>query len=267
MKYREVTCKTALSKSSLPGLEYSLNPYTGCVHACIYCYAPSTLHYAGSEPWGTFVQAKMNIPVVLEKEVRKFKPGVVGISTVTDPYQPAEKKLLLTRRCLEVLLAKNFPICIQTKSALVVRDIDLISQFRKKEVGFTITTLDDRISGIIEPGASVAGERLAAMKVLSDSGITTWAFVGPVIPGVIREENISDLVRAIKDAGASRILIDPLRLKPGLREALQAPLKRLSEMTGFNCELISSDSRAYALIKEKTVRLCAELKLPCEPGL
>lgn len=267
MKYGEVSCKTALSKSSLPGLEYSLNPYSGCEHACIYCYAPSTLHYSGSEPWGTFVQAKVNIPVLLEKEVRRLKPGVVGISTVTDPYQPTEKKLRLTRSCLEVLLAKNFPICIQTKSALVVRDIDLISQFGQKEVGFTITTLDDRISGIIEPGASMASERLAAMKELSESGISTWAFVGPVIPGVLTEDHLEGLVREIKAAGASRILIDPLRLKPGLREAMLVPLQRLSELTGRVCEFSASGSQTYMLLKEKTVRLCAELKLPCEPGL
>lgn len=88
MIYREATCKTALSRSSLPGLVYSLNPYTGCEHGCIYCYAPATLRYAGAEPWGAFVTAKINIPVVLERELRRAKPGTVGVSTVTDPYQP-----------------------------------------------------------------------------------------------------------------------------------------------------------------------------------
>ena len=92
---------------------------------CIYCYAPATIRYAGPEPWGTFVTAKTNIPAVLERELRRTSRGVVGISTVTDPYQPAESKLKLTRSCLEVLLAKQFPVCIQTKSALVLRDIDL----------------------------------------------------------------------------------------------------------------------------------------------
>lgn len=267
MRYGETTCKTALSKSSLPGLDYSLNPYTGCEHACVYCYAPSTLHYAGLEPWGTFVQAKANIPVVLEKEVRKLKPGVVGISTVTDPYQQAEKRLRLTRNCLEVLLAKSFPVCIQTKSSLILRDLDLLAQFPECEVGFTITTLDDRISKVLEPGASVATERLAALKELSENGVSVWAFVGPIIPGVLTEENLADLVGEIKAAGASRILIDPLRLKAGLREAMKAPLLQLSELTGFDCEKVSSDSYAYDLLKEKILRQCRDLGIPCEPGL
>ncbi|WP_424356944.1 SPL family radical SAM protein [Methanocella sp. MCL-LM] len=267
MKYGEINCKTALSKSSLPGLDYSLNPYTGCEHACSYCYAPSTLHYGGTEPWGSFVQAKINIPVVLEKEARKFQPGTVGISTVTDPYQPLEKKLRLTRSCLEVLLAKNFPVCIQTKSALVLRDLDLISQFRKKEVGFTITTNDDRISRVLEPGATVASERLRAMRELSENGVPTWAFIGPIIPGIITEDNILETVEAIKAAGSSRILIDPLRLKPGLSEAMQAPLKELSGLTGRTCGVTCADTLWYHKVKEKIFRLCSEAGIACEQGL
>lgn len=225
MIYREATCKTALSKSSLPGLDYSLNPYTGCEHACAYCYAPSTLRYAGNELWGSFVTAKTNIPVILEKEARKSKPGIVGISTVTDPYQPLENRLKLTRSCLEVLRAKNFSVCVQTKSALVRRDIDILTEFRDSEVGFTITGYDDSISSILEPGASPISERLRAMKELSDAGIRTWAFIGPVLPGLFFEADIDRLLPQIKDAGASRILYDRLRLKPGIKEAM---LSRLS---------------------------------------
>ncbi|CAJ38142.1 SPL family radical SAM protein [Methanocella arvoryzae] len=267
MKYEEINCKTALSKSSLPELDYSLNPYRGCEHACSYCYAPSTLHYSGKDSWGSFVQAKVNMPAILEKEARKFKPGTVGLSTVTDPYQPLEKKLRLTRSCLEVLLAKSFPVCIQTKSALVLRDLDLISEFRKKEVGFTITTLDDRISRIIEPGASVASERLEAMKKLSESGIATWAFIGPIIPGILTEDNVLELIREIKAAGSSRILIDPLRLKPGLDVAMDKPLKQLSELTGRACVIRPSEALWYEKLKGKIFGLCAGEKIDCEQGL
>lgn len=267
MRYGEINCKTALSKSSLPGLDYSLNPYMGCEHACSYCYAPSTLHYGGTEPWGSFVQAKTNIPVILEKEARKFRSGIVGISTVTDPYQPLEKKLRLTRSCLEVLFAKNFPVCVQTKSALVLRDLDLISQFRKKEVGFTITTIDDRISRVLEPGATVASERLRALRELSENDVPTWAFIGPIIPGVLTEDNVCDLIRAIKDAGCSRILVDPLRLKPGLSEAMQVPLKELSGLTGRACGITSTDTLWYQKIKEQIFRLCADGGIACEQGL
>lgn len=265
--YREITCKTAMSKSSLPGLDYSLNPYTGCEHACNYCYAPSTLHYSGTEPWGSFVQAKMNIPVILEKEARKYKPGIVGISTVTDPYQPLEKKLRLTRSCLEVLLAKDYPVCIQTKSSLVQRDIDLLTQFSRKEVGFTITTLDDRISALIEPGASPASDRLEAMGALSGKGIVTWAFVGPIIPGVITADNVAGLIERIKAAGASRILIDRLRLKAGMQATIQPSLPALSELTGFKYTQILSDVPAYEKLKEKIFTLCADAGIACEQGL
>lgn len=267
MRYGEITCKSALSKSSLPGLEYSLNPYLGCEHACAYCYAPSTLRYAGPEPWGTFVQAKTNIPVVLEKECRRLKPGIVGISTVTDPYQPLEEKLELTRRCLEVLLVKGFPICIQTKSALVLRDIDLLGEFKSREVGFTITTADERISKLLEPGASTSAERLGAMKKLSDRGIPTWAFLGPAIPGILPEEKLAGLLGQIKEAGASRILIDRLRLKPGIREMLAGPLLEIAECEGTVNLETTVDPREYELLKEKVTRLCAELGVPCEPGL
>ena len=91
MKIREVKCKSALSSSSLPGLDYSLNPYRGCQHNCAYCYVPNVLRIQRKE-WGSFVEVKTNIPVVLSKELKKKKPGVVGLSTVTDPYQPIEKK-------------------------------------------------------------------------------------------------------------------------------------------------------------------------------
>jgi len=133
MRIREVKCKTALSKSNLPGLDYSLNPYRGCQHSCAYCYVPNVLRIKRNE-WGSFVDVKTNIPNVLSKELRIKKPGVVGISTITDPYQPAENNYKLTRYCLEQLLRHDFPVCIQTKSDLVARDIDLISKFSKAEV-------------------------------------------------------------------------------------------------------------------------------------
>jgi DNA repair photolyase len=101
----------------------------GCEHSCIYCYAPYSLHYKDNENWGSFVKAKVNIPIILEKELKKTRPGIVGISTVVDPYQKAEEKFCLTKKCLDVLLPKDFPVCIQTKSPLVLRDLSLIKDF------------------------------------------------------------------------------------------------------------------------------------------
>ena len=264
MRYTETACKTALSRSSLPGLDYSLNTYTGCGHGCIYCYAPATIHYSGAEPWGTFVIAKTNIPSVLERELRKTPRGTVGISTVTDPYQPAESRLRLTRSCLEVLLAKQFPICIQTKSALVVRDIDLLTEFREKEVGLTVTTLDKDVSAYIEPGASLPEERLNALKQLSDAGIATWAFVGPLVPGIVDEERIRDILVLVKETGAGKVLVDRMRLKPGLWQRLEPVLHDRPEVLDACHRALFGDAGAFDGIRKQAVAVCKDIGLECE---
>jgi DNA repair photolyase len=264
MRYTETTCKTALSRSLLPGLDYSLNPYTGCGHGCIYCYAPATLRYSGLEPWGTFVAAKTNIPAVLERELRKAPRGVVGISTVTDPYQPAEGRLKLTRSCLEVLQAKQFPVCIQTKSALVLRDIDLIRDFRDKEVGLTVTTLDDKASAVIEPGASWPGERLEVLKRLADAGIPTWAFVGPLVPGLVDDEGLAGLLSRVKEAGAGKVLVDKLRLKPGLWQRMEPGLREKPEVLAACRRALFEDPGVFNGLRERAVIICKDLELECE---
>jgi DNA repair photolyase len=266
MRYTETTCKTALSKSLLPGLDYSLNPYTGCGHGCIYCYAPATLRYGGPEPWGTFVTAKTNIPAMLERELRRMPRGVVGISTVTDPYQPAESRLKLTRSCLEVLRAKQFPVCIQTKSALVIRDIDLIRDFRVKEVGLTVTTLDDEASAILEPGASLPRERLDALKRLTDAGIPTWAFVGPLVPGFVDAASLSRLLTSVKEAGAGKVLVDKLRLKPGLWEKMEPALFEKPAVLDACRQALFKDPGIFNGLQEQAVKICKDLGLKCEPG-
>ena len=171
----EIKVKTALSPSKLPGLDYALNPYRGCAHACVYCYAPSVIHWNGK--WGELVEVKVNLPRILSKTLRTAKKGVVGLGTVTDPYQPAEEKYEITRRCLELLRLHDFPVCIMTKSALVLRDIDLLREFSNIEVGITLTLPDDRLREKLEPGASSVEERLRALRELREAGIDTWVFL------------------------------------------------------------------------------------------
>ena len=214
MKITEVKCKTALSKSNLPGLDYSLNPYRGCQHSCVYCYVPNVLRIK-REDWGGFVNVKTNIPVVLSKELRTKKPGVVAISTVTDPYQPVEKKYKLTRFCLEQLLIHDFPICLQTKSDLVLRDLDLISKFSNAEVIFSIATLDDGERRLMEPSSSPISNRLKAMKQFNNSGIKTIVFFGPIYPS-IKIGNLDEIINQFIENGATEIIIDKLNLKPGI---------------------------------------------------
>ncbi len=202
---------------------------------------------------------------MLERELRGKKRGVVGISTVTDPYQPAEKKFRLTRSCLEVLSSKNFPVCIQTKSSLVLRDLDLIKGFGEKEVGFTVTTLDERISGIIEPGASPPADRLNALKKLSDEGVPTWAFIGPMMPGAVGKKELADVLEAVKDAGISHVMLDRLRLKPGMWARIEPPLKRdAPEMLEACRAALFKKDGAFEHLKADASAICERLRLPYE---
>jgi len=201
MKITETTCKTALSKSNLPGLDYSLNPYRGCQHGCAYCYVPNVLRIK-RENWGDFVEVKTNIPNVLAKELKNKKPGIVGISTVTDPYQPIEKKYKLTRYCLEQLLIHDFPICVQTKSDLILRDIDIISKFSNVEIMMSIATLNDDERKLLEPNSSSIQNRLNVLQQFSDAGIEPSVFFGPIYP-TIKIEDIPVIIDTFVQYGAT----------------------------------------------------------------
>jgi DNA repair photolyase len=207
----------------------------------------------------------MDIPRVLEREVRNKKRGVVGISTVTDPYQPAEEKLGLTRSCLDVLLSKDFPVCIQTKSSLVVRDLDLIRQFKDAEVGFTITTLDRELSGILEPGASPPSARLNALKSLAEEGVVTWAFIGPIVPGVLDKDRLPELLTALTETGISRVMFDKLRLKPGMWARIEQGLNERSPEALEACRrtLFKNDGAFYT-IKSQAQAICEDIGLRYE---
>lgn len=180
---QEKRVKSILSKSGIPGVDYCINPYVGCSHGCRYCYATFMKRFTGhTEPWGSFVDVKTNAPEVLHRQMKKASRGHVLISSVTDPYQPVEEKYKLTRGCLEVLLPHQFSVDILTKSPLVLRDLDLLKQFKELEVGITITTDDDEIRKIFEPHAPPIEARIQALKTLAKAGLKTYAFIGPLLP-------------------------------------------------------------------------------------
>src|SRR5512139_912610 len=181
MIVREITAKSVLSKSQV--YDYVVNPYVGCSHSCRYCYAAFMKRFTGHrEKWGEFVDIKINAPELLAGEIRKKRPGRVWVSGVCDPYQAAEKKYRLTRKCLEVLLEHQWPVTIQTKSSLVLRDIEILVQFNDLEVGFSVTTADEKIRKLFEPGASPIKKRLHALDVLHARGIRTFAMIAPILP-------------------------------------------------------------------------------------
>ena len=241
----EIDCKSAISKSALPCLSYAINPYRGCVHGCIYCYAPSILHE--SRIWGEFIDVKINIINILKKELPKLKSGTIGIGTVTDPYQEPETKYKLTRKCLDELLKYDYPISIQTKSVLILRDIDLIERFAVREIGITITTIDDNERKKYEGGSSI-DERLNALRDFKNRGIKTWVFFGPILPGISDSNQImKSIISKLSDIGIDYVFADRLNLKRGTWENIKTFIEKEHPqlMTLYEDLFLRGNSKSY----------------------
>jgi len=182
MVVREIYARSILSKSKV--FDYVINPYIGCQHGCTYCYARFMKRFTEhKEPWGEFVDVKINAAHLLQREIEKMPPGRVWISGVCDPYQPLERTYELTKKCLEILARYDWPITIQTKSALVLRDVELFKEANKIEVGLTVTTADEGVRQLFEPGAPSINERIKALEELHLAGIRTYAMIAPMLPG------------------------------------------------------------------------------------
>src|SRR5436190_4957392 len=191
------------------GFDASLNPYRGCEHGCIYCYARPTHEYLGFSAGLDFeskIMVKDNAPELLRKELAspKWKPQVIAISGVTDCYQPVERRLKLTRRCLEVLAQFRNPVGIITKNHLVTRDVDVLGELSRHQaaaVFISVTTLDASLAKKMEPRASLPNHRLAAIETLSQAGVQVGVMVAPVIPGLTDHE-MPAILAAAAGAGA-----------------------------------------------------------------
>jgi len=207
-----------LNKSGILGIDYALNPYVGCEHKCQYCYAVFMRRFSGhTEPWGDFVDVKINAPEVLAHQLRRLKPSHISLGTVCDAYQPIEAKYSISRKCLERLSYYSHSVSILTKSALVLRDIDLLKRIKDIEVGFTITTLNPKIKGIFEPCSSSSKERLSAIKTLSQNNIPTWVFVAPILPYLTdADDEFGKLFQALQRSGCQYMLFDTLNPYPNL---------------------------------------------------
>jgi len=233
---RIVECKSALSPSRLPGLDWALNPYRGCTHSCAYCYAQDVTRFEPTRPWGDVLEVKSNIVRVLRKELRRKRQGVVGVGTVTDPYQPAEERFGLTRGCLALLRAEGMEVSVLTKSTLVLRDLDILEGWPKAEVGLSVATVDEALSSVLEPGAPRPSARMDALKKLNDSGVRTYLMAAPIVPGLSDDRaSLAELVSRASSAGVKRIMWDGYNPKPlahkRLRDALGSAglLERLTE--------------------------------------
>lgn len=197
-KSRLCTCPSKLS----------LNPYTGCPHGCLYCYARSYIpHFSCCRP-------KADLPRRLDREAAKVPPGrLVAMSSSSDPYPPMEEELCLSRSCLKILRDRGLAVQVVTKSCLVARDAHLLAGMRAS-VAITLTTLDDSISRILESGAALPGQRLKAMEKLAALGVPVSARIDPIIPG-INDAEIDDLVSAVSRAGARHITSSTYKARPG----------------------------------------------------
>ncbi len=215
---KEISCKKALSDSALEA-DYSLNPYRGCSHGCLYCYAPFVIKE--ERPWGEFLDVKRNIPKKVSEEADGKDKGMVRIGSVTDPYQEAEREYKLTRRCLKQLSDHGFSVLIQTKSGMVKRDIDLLREM-ESDVGFTITSLDDDFRKRFEPDSPPVVDRLSAIKELKEEGIDVWVFVGPLLPFENDGgEELNRLKETLTSLEVQEIYVDKLNMRNGVWSKIQ----------------------------------------------
>jgi DNA repair photolyase len=179
--------------------------------------------------WGSGIVAKVNVHQVLAKELPR-KKGMIGLGTVTDPYQPVENELNLTRRCLEAIADAGGKVSVLTKSDLVVRDIDVIRRIPQAEVGLTVNTSSDERAQVFEACAPPPSRRLAAIRALADAGINVYVFLGPVIP-TITDHDLEGLVNAIAASEARSVMVDRLNLRPGMKERMVRTMSERSPAT------------------------------------
>lgn len=205
---QENSVKTILSKSGIPGCDFVINPYIGCLHGCSYCYASFMCRYTKHlEAWGQFTDIKINAVDLLEKEIIKKKPQSVMLSSVTDPYNPLERKYQLTRKILKILLKHQIPISILTKSNLVLRDIDLLKQFVSCEVGFSFISHDSQHTKNFENFTTIPNGRFQSIKILKQAHITTYAFIAPILPYIT---NLPTLFKCLKETKVDFVYCDRL---------------------------------------------------------
>lgn len=222
---RETVCKTILNRTSIG--DYSLNCYTGCAHGCIYCYARfMTRFHPHPEPWGEFVDVKVNAVEALKRQLRRAQPGAVFVSSACDGWQPIEAQRKLTRRCCELLLAHGFHLNVLTKSALVLRDLELLSD-GDACVGVTITALDERLKRLWEPGCATVEQRLDVIEKAQSRGLETSIMFGPLLPFLSDDEESLDAMfgRAVA-IGVDTVFVDALNPRPRVWPSVAGLLRR-----------------------------------------
>lgn len=254
LQVNEIEAKTILTKSGLPGSDWVINPYNGCQFSCQYCYAAQIGRWKHpDEEWGSYLDVKINAADVLQKELvklqRKFRSkdwGSIFLASVTDPYTGLEVKYQITRKCLEELVNFGYEgqISIQTKSPLVTKDIEILKKLKKLAVGFTITTLDDKVSRFLETMAPPVSARIEALEKLHEAGIETYAFIGPILPHFVNnKEAIEKILDQLEKVGVNEVWFEQINLSPKIKERLLAYVKK--ETPELLAEFQQADNQDY----------------------
>jgi len=227
VEYREEPCRSALNRVKGMAFGWSLNPYMGCVHRCTFCYVRAFEQRAerpSDERYGASIRVKTNIAEVLRRELarRSWEGDTVAIGAATDPYQPAEGRYRLTRACLQALAEFSNPLRLITRGPMIVRDVDVLVEAAKRAsvgITFSIPTLDEEVWRKTEPSTAHPRQRLRAVKELVDAGIRVGVGMAPILPGISdRPEQLREVVKAAREAGATGVWTNLLFLKPGTRE-------------------------------------------------
>jgi DNA repair photolyase len=252
-EYREERCRSALNRVKGMAFEWSLNPYMGCVHRCTFCYVRAFERRAdrpSDDRYGTSIRVKVNVADVLRRELARpsWERAWVAIGAATDPYQPAEGRYRLTRACIEALAEARNPFSIITRGPMIVRDVDVLVEAARRasvSVTFSIPTLDEEVWRKTEPSTAHPRQRLKAVSKLVDAGIKTGVGMAPILPGISdRPEQLREVVKAAREAGATGVWTNLLFLRPGTREHfLEHLAEDWPELVPKYSELYSS--RAY----------------------
>lgn len=237
MVIKEIKAKSIINKSKLPGADFVINPYIGCSHNCLYCYAVFMKRFTNHpEPWGSFVDIKINGPDLIPDN-DKYKGKKILLSSVTDPYMPLESKYKITRKILEKLTPSQPDLDIITKSDLVLRDVDLLKKFNKCTVAISASFTDGAVKNKLESGSVSTERRLEALKELHKIGIRTVLFISPIFPEVSDWRKLIDMTKDYVD----EYWFENLNLYPSTKRGISSFLKEYNLIDRYN-EIYSSDN-------------------------
>ena len=251
MKINEIRAKSIIVKTNLPDGDFVINPYVGCTHGCKYCYARFMKRFTGhTEPWGSFVDVKINAPDLIPKNTNKYRGESITISSVTDPYQPIEGKYKLTRKIIERLIPLQPHLNLITKSDLVVRDIDLLKQFKNCIITLSFSITDEKLRKQIEVLSSSAEQKINALKELHNAKIPTALFISPIFPQITDWGKIINNTKSFVD----EYWFENLNLYPSIKSEIFRFLRKNRPELVEKYKKIYSKNNNYWNIEENQLK-------------